>query len=472
MNTNNISVTDYHQRSKHRLQQYANGPHGLDWATQPNPFREFSACPQIELPLVTQSFNASFAELYQRDKMPGAKIDASAIAALFELAMGLSAWKVYANSRWALRNNPSSGNLHPTESYLITTGFNSIAAGVYHYHSYLHCLEQRCTFVNSPTAETLIIGLSSIHWREAWKYGERAYRYCQHDVGHAIAAFSYAAATLGWQVEVLSSCSDEQLSSLMGLNRQHDFNNAEHETADVLLQIHTGPDPVPANTDDLIICALQGNWHGLANCLSPQSHIDWSVIDDISNTCVKPQTDDAAWIPPLLPDLIPCSSTTLATDIIQNRRSAQAFDGMTTLALHHFYRMLDSVLPRPDTLPFNSLNWAPRIHLVLFVHRVEGLESGLYVLARSANGETILRDNMSPEFDWIKPDTTPFSLVSSCLRQQPERRTCHQLPSGHSRRQCIQPRHAGRIRQQHSGPPLAISATVLGGRHDWTNPVQ
>jgi hypothetical protein len=49
MKTNKISVTDYHQRSKHHMQQYANGPDGLDWATQANPFREFSGCPQIAL---------------------------------------------------------------------------------------------------------------------------------------------------------------------------------------------------------------------------------------------------------------------------------------------------------------------------------------------------------------------------------------------------------------------------------------
>jgi hypothetical protein len=44
MKKSDISVQDYHQRSKHRLQQYANGPHGLDWASQPNPFREFVGC--------------------------------------------------------------------------------------------------------------------------------------------------------------------------------------------------------------------------------------------------------------------------------------------------------------------------------------------------------------------------------------------------------------------------------------------
>ena len=33
--------------------------------------------------------------------------------------MGLSAWKAVEDHRWALRINPSSGNLHPTEGYVI-----------------------------------------------------------------------------------------------------------------------------------------------------------------------------------------------------------------------------------------------------------------------------------------------------------------------------------------------------------------
>jgi SagB-type dehydrogenase family enzyme len=431
MKTSKISVTDYHQRSKHRLQQYANGPDGLDWASQANPFREFTGCLQIALPLATQQFNTRFADLYQRNTVPSATPDAQTIGALFELAMGLSAWKVSGHTRWALRNNPSSGNLHPTESYLITTGINNIAAGVYHYHSYLHCLEQRCAFATAPPADSLLIGLSSIHWREAWKYGERAYRYCQHDVGHAIAAFSYAAATLGWQVEVLAPCSDQHINTLLGLNRSDDFNNAEHETADVLLHIHSRAEHTPVNIDELASRAQQGNWHGQANCLSPQSHIDWPVIDDISHTCIKPQTNSERWHPPQLPDLISCPSTAQASSIIQQRRSAQAFDGISTLPLENFYRMLDCVLPRQNTPPFDSLLCAPRIHLVIFVHRVAGLESGLYVLARSANGEKNLRENLSADFDWIKADTTAehlalYQLASGNSQNAARVISCHQ----------------------------------------------
>ncbi|HEX5637046.1 MAG TPA: nitroreductase, partial [Gammaproteobacteria bacterium] len=275
------------------------------------------------------------------------------------------------------------------------------------------------------------VGLSSIHWREAWKYGERAYRYCQHDVGHAIAAFACAAATLGWQIELLDNTGDEHINSLLGLNRTQDFSHAEHEIADVLLQIHTRPEHITVDTEDLVRCAQQGNWYGQANRLSPPSHIDWPVIDDISHRCVKPPTDTAHWTPPPLPRLITSPSVQSAVTIIQQRRSAQAFDGISTLPLHNFYRMLDCVLPRRNTPPFDSLHWAPRIHLAIFVHRVENLSPGLYVLARSEPGEKLLRENLSSEFDWIKPDTAPehlmfYQLVTGDARDAARVISCHQ----------------------------------------------
>ena len=66
------------------------------------------------------------------------------LAILFELALGLSAWKEYRGSRWALRCNPSSGNLHPTEGYAVLPPLPGIEAGVYHYVSRDHRLERRC----------------------------------------------------------------------------------------------------------------------------------------------------------------------------------------------------------------------------------------------------------------------------------------------------------------------------------------
>ena len=110
----------------------------------------------------------------------------------FELSLGLSARKEIAGSGWYLRMNPSSGNLHPTEAYAILPALAGLTggAGVYHYAPLHHALEQRARRAQDALSETtgFDVALTSIAWREAWKYGERAFRYCNHDVGHALAA--------------------------------------------------------------------------------------------------------------------------------------------------------------------------------------------------------------------------------------------------------------------------------------------
>src|ERR1700751_6137403 len=47
------------------------------------------------------------------------------------------------------------------------------------------------------TSAPLIFILTSVAGREAWKYRDRAYRYCLHDVGHAWQALTLAARSIG-----------------------------------------------------------------------------------------------------------------------------------------------------------------------------------------------------------------------------------------------------------------------------------
>src|SRR5688572_7469037 len=217
-------VLDYHARTKHHLHRFAASLGYLDWATQPDPFRTFDGAPSIDLPLAAARLaSARYDELFSSSYRSASPVNRDGIGAFFELALGLSAWKQYEKTRWALRCNPSSGNLHPTEGYAIVPDVEGLDAGVYHYVSRDHRLERRCT----PRREgaerltrllpgVLLVGLSSIHWREAWKYGERAFRYCQHDVGHAIATVRYAAAALGWKAKLLD-ISDTAIAEVLGI---------------------------------------------------------------------------------------------------------------------------------------------------------------------------------------------------------------------------------------------------------------
>jgi len=432
------TVLAYHQRTKHHFQRYAAGPNGLDWANQPAAFREFSGTPQVPLPLATNAAHARYADLYRPGKILPRPLTITSVAALLELSLGLSAWKQYGGSRWALRCNPSSGNLHPTEAYVVLDNIADTANGIYHYLSRDHLLEQRCAFAAELQgkllpANTLLLGLSSIHWREAWKYGERAYRYCQHDVGHALAAVRLAAALLGWQLRLLDHWGDNQTATLLGLDRSQDFLGGEEEHADLMLQITAGAVSAESvSPDSLLKAARSGQWLGEANLLSAQHKHQWPIIDKVTEACHKaPSPGEVPGLEFALPEPTPSNCTQAADTLIRQRRSAQAFDGKTGISRDSFLRMLDMTLPRTKVAPWDATNWAPRVHLLLFVHRVDGIAPGLYLLLRNPASENRLRAAFNPDFKWQSVADVPahlplFQLLATDAREAAQTLSCHQ----------------------------------------------
>ncbi|WP_139558049.1 SagB/ThcOx family dehydrogenase [Methylotetracoccus oryzae] len=423
------TVYAYHQRTKHAFERYAAGPGHLDWATQPSPFREFKGAERVPLPLVSERNLIPYRALFEPGYIGAAKADLAALGLLFELSFGLSAWKVYGEDRWALRCNPSSGNLHPTEAYLITPGQPFLPGGVYHYHSHGHALERRCRA--DLAFSGCLVALSSVFWREAWKYGERAFRYCQHDVGHALGALNYAAAVLGWSVHLLEAWGDEDIAALLGLDREADFAGAEREAPDLLCWV--GPaasTPDAIDIDRLLTSVQSGTWSGQANRLSASHRHDWPVIEEVHAASLKPRTlttsgppGTAAW-----PE-IPCRSELAAVEVIRTRRSAQAFDGVTPVAADTLFRILDATGFRERCPPWSGWPWAPRVHLALFVHRVPGLEPGLYVFWRGDVDKTRTAPLFRDQFEWaeVGPESLPlFRLAVGDARDAARMLSCHQ----------------------------------------------
>ena len=276
-------VHDYHERSKHHLGRYAPGPGGLDWATQPDPFRRFAGSPRVDLPLLAGESPACWDDLFRPDGVPARAFDLDTLAHLLQLALGLAAWKSYGGNRWALRCNPSSGNLHPTEGYLISPDLPGLMAGVYHYQPLDHRLERRAR-ARLTWSGGILVALTGIHWREAWKYGIRAFRYCQHDCGHALAALSYAAATLGWPARLLTGWGDTQIAAVTGVDRGADFPAAEAEAPEAMVWVGRGDPPSAQTVLDMLAGA---SWTGQANTLS-QAHRDWPDIPRVATATHKP----------------------------------------------------------------------------------------------------------------------------------------------------------------------------------------
>ncbi|NWG76514.1 MAG: nitroreductase, partial [Rubrivivax sp.] len=130
----------YHARSSHGPGRYAPGPGFLDWANQPEPFRTWTGAPVVELPPAAEDLAASWGDVHRPGSVPPRPLDRLGLGGFFELALGLTAWKEHGGSRWALRANPSSGNLHPTEGYVLVAGAEGVPAGLYHYLSRDHIL--------------------------------------------------------------------------------------------------------------------------------------------------------------------------------------------------------------------------------------------------------------------------------------------------------------------------------------------
>ena len=96
-----------------------------------------------------------------------------------------------------------------------------------------------------------------------------------------------------------------------------------------------------------------------------------------------------------------------------------------------FYRILYKTLPGPDRVPSNTLPWSPAVHLVLFVHRVNDLEPGLYLLLRNREQEAALRAATRADFTWERPAACPedldlFRLLSGDARAASRQLSCQQ----------------------------------------------
>lgn len=402
----------YHERTKHRLGTYARGPEYLDWDNQPDPFRRFHGAPLQPLPLLPDPTHAP------------ASMQLAAVSKLLELSMGLSAWKAFGPDRWALRCNPSSGNLHPTEAYLVTRGLPGLADGVHHYAPREHALELRAGLTAPAGPPLCLLGLSSIAWREAWKYGERAYRYVQLDVGHALGAVRYAAAVLGWRVRLLP-LDDNAIAHMLGLDREADFSDAETEHPDLLLQLHPSPDTPPMLSGLPETC----NWQGRANALGGEPYLQWPVLQQAlaaAECLMAPDIASHAETAPMAP-----AADTLAR-LIRARRSAQSYIGrQSTLGLDGFTRLLHATLPQAEKLPWDAWPLPPRLHLVLFVHRVDGLEPGLYALPRHTDGLALMQSAMGPGLEWLSlqdrvPGLPLYRLLAGDMRKVARGLACHQ----------------------------------------------
>jgi SagB-type dehydrogenase family enzyme len=432
----------YHERTKHRPFRFAPALGYMDWDTQPDPFRRFKGAAVLPLDLLPVGPEPRYEPAFALGHSTRTPLDRVSISQLFQDALALSSWKQAGSSRWSLRVNPSSGNLHPTEGYLVAGPIAGLhpRPAVYHYTPFEHALELRAELSGEAWLKiaaqlpegAVLVGLTSIHWRESWKYGERAFRYCHHDAGHAIGSFAVSAAGLGWEAKLLESVTDGDLAVLLGVHVQ---TGVEAEHPDCLLAVFPQGAGFRINEQRVFtivgtVCdELRGaRWSGAPNRLSSDHHL-WPVIDEVATATEKlSRPGEAFWSPIIFENSsLEIGDSPLALRrIIHQRRSAVALDGHTGITREAFYQILLKVMPGSRQVPFTTLPWRPCVDLLLFVHRVADLTPGLYALLRDPTRKEALERAMDRAFAWTRPEACPESLPLFFLEGGDARRAAQQ----------------------------------------------
>lgn len=381
----------YHEVTKHSQQRYARSLGYMDWQTQPNPFREYRGTKSILLPLALNHPTPPYHLL--DTPLPAAPLLKESISQLMQFSMGIAAWKNSNGSSWAVRCNASSGNLHPTESYLVLPPVLEEQEGkssLFHYTPKNHALEELAAFEtefwDKLPENSFLIGLSSISWREVWKYGERAFRYVNLDAGHAWQSLVVSAKMLGWKITRLDSIHNEDISRVIGLNQKSRF--SEEEIADMLLVV--SPEYLqPSLSIDTLLDSLPLAYSGIANKLSQTMH-EWEIIPSIESVTSSqqiPQADSKR--SPFYPEV-----TQESKKVVLMRRSIHVMDKVRSkITKEQFFTLLRGVSSSLDAKENST-------HLVLFVQRVEGFDEGIYILVRNERDKIGLKESMHTDFAW------------------------------------------------------------------------
>lgn len=434
------AILAYHEASKHNFRAYAPSPHHLDMETRPDLFLHYTGAPLLKLDTesedaVKESFPA-YEQVFIPGEIPPEPLDRKSISRLFFDSLAISVWRKSGFAKWALRVNPSSGNLHPTEGYLISGPVEGLLKkpAVCHYSSLEHALELRAELspetwelLSSGFPEgTVFAGLSSIHWRVAWKYGIRAFRYSNHDIGHAVGALGFAAAGLGWEAKLLEDMGSEEIASLLGISGSE--GPEKEEPACLLAIIPSGKCCGRSKVNSAALPAFEKlSWKGHPSRLSPK-HVKWVEIGRAVSASRKKETDFLRERGHEPGDKGQKNRAGKEKEkekdkgkekelgevslrrVIRSRRSALEMNNSAYMEKETFYGMLRRTVQDPRIPPFNTLTFGPFAHMLIFVNRVKGLLPGLYIFLRKPGEEGKLKASMREDFLWERPENCPHDL--------------------------------------------------------------
>ena len=211
------SITQYQERSAYHRRSMAGG--ALDWSNQPGTIKHYPGAEAVPLPreLILPRIEAARALIGRalREKEP---LSLPLLANLLFMAYGFTSRMDYGHQVFHYRSVPSAGALYPTEIYLAARDVQGLKDGLYHYNLEDFSLIHLAPGTPPPFVPAPALFLTAIYFRSAWKYRERAFRYCLLDAGHVAENIQLVCPTLGLAAAWETEFDDDALGAYLGLD--------------------------------------------------------------------------------------------------------------------------------------------------------------------------------------------------------------------------------------------------------------
>lgn len=223
------SIKEYHDLTSYSRLSLSG--HGLDWSNQPDLFKDYEGIDIVDLPATKELPDISLFAALKNQQLSSEKteIDMAALASILVLTHSITATAMHGAGKFYYRSVASAGALYPFELYVATTGVQGLEDGLYHHRVADQKLAKlrdgsyqneaiRLAQTKLPCEPTITFFLTSIFFRSAWKYRDRAYRYNLLDTGHLLENLTLALKALNAPFLICHDFLDGAANFLLGLN--------------------------------------------------------------------------------------------------------------------------------------------------------------------------------------------------------------------------------------------------------------
>jgi SagB-type dehydrogenase family enzyme len=218
----------YHEHTKHTPESVRARTGSIDPRRRPHPFKDYAELEPLPLPAELPEYGVPALEaLAGQGKSDSPPLGLPELGRLLRWGAGVLRTRELApGDTYHFRAYSSAGGLYPLEIYAACAELAGLRTGLYHFHPLelalrrLRADDVRALLADAAGATELeragvVLVVTGLLARSAWKYGPRAYRHLYWDAGTMLAGMLALATSAGLHPRLLSGFVDEQVSRLL-----------------------------------------------------------------------------------------------------------------------------------------------------------------------------------------------------------------------------------------------------------------